>query len=97
MSVRPSCALLVAITLTACGTTSAGTTTEEPRPFHPSCDESCRGHCEDTPEACAARCQIECAPAPSDSARVTQAWRAERLGAASSSSSAASACCAWSS
>ncbi len=71
MSVRPSCALLVAITLTACGTTSAGTTTEEPRPFHPSCEESCRGHCEDTPEACSARCQIECAPAPSDTARVT--------------------------
>lgn len=63
MSVWPSIvAAAIAIACGGCGSTASSS--REPVVMHPTCDESCRGHCEDTAEACADRCERECAPAP---------------------------------
>lgn len=57
------------LSLSACGASEASQA-RDVRPYHPSCAEACAGHCEDDAETCRARCERECAPAPSPEARV---------------------------
>lgn len=53
---------LVAVVIAGCG----ASTSSRPEPIvpHLTCEESCRGHCSDEADVCAARCQSECGPEP---------------------------------